>query len=36
MNGKRVISAEANRANRRIQHSLLELEKPIIAKVRGP
>jgi len=31
-----VLSAHAGRANRRIQTSLLDLEKPIIAKVRGP
>jgi enoyl-CoA hydratase len=31
-----VVSAHAGRANRRIQSSLLDLEKPIIAKVRGP
>jgi enoyl-CoA hydratase len=30
------ISSHAGRANRRIQTSLLDLEKPIIAKVRGP
>jgi enoyl-CoA hydratase len=29
-------AAHANRANRRIQTSLLDLEKPIISKVRGP
>jgi enoyl-CoA hydratase len=29
-------SARAGRANRRVQTSLLDLEKPIIAKVRGP
>jgi enoyl-CoA hydratase len=31
-----VLSAHAGRANRRIQTSILDLEKPIIAKVRGP
>src|SRR6516165_207500 len=31
-----VQSTHAGRANRRIQSSLLDLEKPIIAKVRGP
>jgi enoyl-CoA hydratase len=30
------LSAHAGRANRRIQNSILDLEKPIIAKVRGP
>lgn len=29
------LTRSTNRTNRRIQHSLLELEKPIIAKVRG-
>jgi enoyl-CoA hydratase len=31
-----VMAAHGNRANRRFQYSLLDLEKPIIAKVRGP
>ena len=31
-----VTSSHANRVGRRIQNSLLDLEKPIIAKVRGP
>jgi enoyl-CoA hydratase len=31
-----VRSAHAGRANRRIQTSILDLEKPILAKVRGP
>jgi enoyl-CoA hydratase len=31
-----VRTAHGNRSNRRIQKSLLDLEKPIIAKVRGP
>ncbi len=31
-----VVSAHAGRSGRRIQASLLDLEKPIIAKVRGP
>jgi enoyl-CoA hydratase/carnithine racemase len=30
------MNTAANRTNRRIQNSLLDLEKPIIAKVRGP
>ena len=30
------MNTSANRTNRRIQTSLLELEKPILAKVRGP
>ncbi len=30
------MNAAANRTNRRIQQTLLDLEKPIIAKVRGP
>jgi enoyl-CoA hydratase len=30
------MNSAANRTNRRIQQSLLDLEKPIIAKVRGP
>ncbi len=30
------MNASANRTNRRIQQSLLDIEKPIIAKVRGP
>jgi enoyl-CoA hydratase len=34
--GNPVKSAAANRVSRRIQNSLLDLEKPIIAKVRGP
>jgi enoyl-CoA hydratase len=35
-NGDVVKSAHPGRSNRRIQSSLLDLEKPIIAKVRGP
>jgi enoyl-CoA hydratase len=31
-----VVSSHAGRSGRRIQNSLLDLEKPIIAKVRGP
>ncbi len=31
-----VVSSHAGRTGRRIQNSLLDLEKPIIAKVRGP
>jgi enoyl-CoA hydratase len=34
--GDPVTSSAANRIGRRVQNSLLELEKPIIAKVRGP
>jgi enoyl-CoA hydratase len=34
--GNPVMSAAAGRVSRRIQNSLLDLEKPIIAKVRGP
>lgn len=30
------LTRSTNRTNRRIQHSLLALEKPVIAKVRGP
>ena len=36
LHGNPPASAAANRANRRMQNSLLDLEKPIIAKVRGP
>lgn len=31
-----VVSSHAGRSSRRIQNSILDLEKPIIAKVRGP
>jgi enoyl-CoA hydratase len=31
-----MMRADGNRMNRRMQHSILDLEKPIIAKVRGP
>jgi enoyl-CoA hydratase len=34
--GDPVASSAANRVGRRVQNSLLDLEKPIIAKVRGP
>jgi enoyl-CoA hydratase len=34
--GNLPMSAAASRTNRRIQQALLDLEKPIIAKVRGP
>jgi enoyl-CoA hydratase len=34
--GDPVASAAANRVGRRIQNSLLDMEKPVIAKVRGP
>jgi len=34
--GDPITSSAANRVGRRIQNSLLDLEKPIIAKVRGP
>ena len=36
MCGNPVTSAAANRVGRRVQNTLLDLEKPIIAKVRGP